>query len=58
LDKNDTCINCKSCDHACQQRALIHENKVTTLRVQDCILCGECLSECKVKKSLNVLRTK
>jgi len=58
LDKNDTCINCKSCDHACQQRALIHENKVTTLRVQDCILCGECLSECKVKKSLNILRTK
>jgi NAD-dependent dihydropyrimidine dehydrogenase PreA subunit len=54
LDKNDTCINCKKCDTACQQRALIHENKVTTLRVQDCILCGECISECNVKKSLNV----
>jgi len=54
LDKNDTCVHCKKCDTACQQRALIHENKVTTLRVQDCILCGECISECNVKKSLNV----
>lgn len=54
LDKNDTCVNCKKCDVACQQRALVHENKVTTLRVQDCILCGECISECNVKKSLNI----
>jgi len=58
LDKNETCINCKKCDTACQQRALVHEDKVTTLRVQDCILCGECISECKVKHSLNVLRNK
>lgn len=54
LDKNDTCVNCKKCDTACQQRSLIHENKVTTLRVQDCILCGECISDCNVKKSLNI----
>jgi len=54
LDKNDTCINCKHCDSACQQRALIHEHKHTILRVQDCILCGECISECKVKKSLSI----
>jgi len=56
LDKNDTCINCKKCDTACQQRALIHENKETTLRVQDCILCGECISECNLKKSLTVCK--
>ena len=54
LDKNDTCVHCKKCDTACQQRALIHENKVTTLRVQDCILCGECISDCNVKKSLSI----
>jgi hypothetical protein len=54
LDKNDTCVNCKKCDTACQQRALIHEDKITTLRVQDCILCGECISDCNVKKSLNI----
>ncbi len=58
LDKNETCVNCKKCDTACQQRALVHEDKVTTLRVQDCILCGECISECKVKHSLNVQRNK
>lgn len=58
LDKNDTCVHCKKCDTACQQRALIHENKETTLRIQDCILCGECISECTVKKSLNVQRKK
>lgn len=56
LDKNETCVNCKKCDTACQQRALVHENKVTTLRVQDCILCGECISEYNVKKSLNIQR--
>ena len=54
LDKNDTCVHCKKCDTACQQRALVHENKITTLRVQDCILCGECISDCNVKKSLNI----
>jgi len=54
LNKNDTCIHCKHCDQACQQRALIHSNKITTLRVQDCILCGECISECKIHKSLNI----
>jgi len=58
LDKNDTCIHCKHCDAACQHRALIHRNKITILRVQDCILCGECLSECKVKKSLTILSKK
>jgi hypothetical protein len=53
LYKDDTCIHCKSCDKACQPRAMVHENKVTTLRNEDCILCGECFSECKIK-SLNV----
>lgn len=57
LDKDSLCINCKSCDKECKQRALIHENKVTTLRNEDCIMCGECISECKIK-ALNVKWTK
>jgi NAD-dependent dihydropyrimidine dehydrogenase PreA subunit len=47
LDKNVGCIHCKSCDPACRSRAMIHENKTTTLRNEDCILCGECMSACK-----------
>jgi len=57
LDKNSACINCKSCDKECKQRAMIHENKVTTLRTEDCIMCGECISECKIK-ALNVTWSK
>lgn len=57
LNKNDHCINCKSCNNDCDYRAMIYENKTTTLRNEDCILCGECISDCK-KNALSVDRKK
>jgi len=57
LEKKDSCINCKSCDKECKQRAMIHEGKTTTLKEEDCIMCGECISKCKIK-ALNVKWTK
>jgi hypothetical protein len=49
LSMDSSCIQCKKCDTVCRSRALIHENKTTTLRTEDCILCGDCLSECSFK---------
>lgn len=55
LNKNDLCIDCISCNNECKQRAIIHENRKTILRTQDCILCGECFHSCK-KDALKVKR--
>lgn len=49
LVKDATCLNCENCSNVCKQCALTHENKVTTLREEDCIVCGECFSACSLK---------
>ena len=56
LDKNDSCINCKLCHAECATRAMIFEDKLTTLNNEDCIMCGECMSSCKSKDALHVKR--
>jgi NosR/NirI family nitrous oxide reductase transcriptional regulator len=57
LSKKDTCIDCVSCSKTCQSKAMIYENKMSRLELQDCILCGECMDSCK-KKSLYVVSLK
>ncbi|HNX88628.1 MAG TPA: 4Fe-4S binding protein [Paludibacteraceae bacterium] len=56
LDKTTSCINCKMCSNECAVRAMIHENKTTTLKQEDCIMCGECMSSCKKQDALHVKR--
>lgn len=46
LNKNNTCIDCKSCGNACRQNAMIYENKKSVLNNEDCILCGDCMDSC------------
>jgi len=55
LIKNEQCINCTNCSNECKQKAMIYENKKTTLRTQDCISCGECIGSCK-KNALHISR--
>lgn len=47
LSKNETCIDCKKCSTACNQNAIIYENKKSLLDNEDCILCGDCMDTCK-----------
>lgn len=56
LNKDTTCINCKMCSAECATKAMIYENKITTLNNEDCIMCGECMSSCKTKDALHVNR--
>ncbi|MBP1664754.1 MAG: iron-sulfur binding protein [Bacteroidetes bacterium] len=56
LNKDATCINCKMCCNQCAVRAMIYENKTTTLKQEDCIMCGECMSSCKKQDALHVKR--
>ncbi len=53
LSKSEACVNCKSCNNNCNQKAMIHEDKKTVLRHEDCILCGECMKSCH-KDALSV----
>ena len=56
LDKGSTCVNCKMCCNECAVRAMIYENKTTTLKQEDCIMCGECMTSCKKQDALHVKR--
>jgi len=55
LVKGESCVNCVTCSHQCPSKAMLHENKLTTLHTQDCLLCGECLSSCR-KNALHISR--
>lgn len=56
LNKEQHCINCQMCSNKCAVKALINENKATTLNDQDCIMCGECMNSCKKHDALQVKR--
>ncbi|WP_346861412.1 4Fe-4S binding protein [uncultured Draconibacterium sp.] len=47
LNKNESCIDCKSCSNTCRHNAMTYENKKSSLDNEDCILCGDCLDSCK-----------
>lgn len=56
LCKDEECINCRLCSRECACRALINEDKKTTLTNRICIMCGECMSSCKTTNCLKVKR--
>ena len=41
------CSQCKICNNACNQDAIIQKNKYSILNNQDCIACGDCIDACK-----------
>ena len=52
---NDTCSGCKTCNTSCKINAITRDNNVSKLDNQECIMCGDCLSDCKTKSN-NIFR--
>lgn len=57
LNKNESCIDCKTCSNSCRYNAMTYENKKSILDNKDCILCGDCMDSCKFS-SLEIDRTR
>ena len=49
LGINDNCAGCKTCSTSCDMNAITRENKISKLDNQECIMCGDCMSDCKIK---------
>jgi len=49
LQANSNCAGCKICSRACKNGAMHFENKKVTLAKQECIGCGECITDCPVQ---------
>lgn len=52
LDREDSCITCKSCSNSCQSHAIVYHKNESHINQENCIICGECISKCK-KESLS-----
>lgn len=52
---NDTCSGCKTCNTSCKINAITRDNNVSKLDNQECIMCGDCLSDCKTTSN-NIFR--
>ncbi len=49
LGITDSCAGCKTCSTACEINAITRDGKTSKLDNQECIMCGECMSDCKIK---------
>jgi NAD-dependent dihydropyrimidine dehydrogenase PreA subunit len=49
LGITDSCNGCKSCNIACNINAITRDGKVSELDNQECVMCGECMNDCRVK---------
>lgn len=48
---NDSCCGCKTCNTSCKINAITNSDKISKLDNQECIMCGDCLSDCKTKSN-------
>ncbi|MCK5846623.1 MAG: 4Fe-4S binding protein [Bacteroidales bacterium] len=48
LGITDSCAGCKTCSISCQINAITRDDKTSILDNQECIMCGECMSDCKI----------
>jgi len=47
---NSSCAGCKTCNTACNINAITRDDgKTSKLDNQECIMCGECMNDCKIK---------
>jgi len=49
LGITNSCAGCKTCNTACNINAITRKNNTSKLDNQECIMCGECMSDCKIK---------
>ncbi len=52
---NNTCSGCKTCNTSCKINAITRDDKISKLDNQECIMCGDCLSDCKTTSN-NIYR--
>ena len=45
----NSCAGCKTCSTSCEINAITREEQISKLDNQECIMCGECMSDCKIK---------
>ncbi len=49
LGISNSCVGCKTCNTSCNINAITRDGKESKLDNQECIMCGECMSDCKIK---------
>ena len=49
LGITNSCAGCKTCSTSCNINAITRDGKESKLDNQECIMCGECMSDCKIK---------
>ena len=49
LGITNSCAGCKTCNTACNINAITREGKTSKLDNQECIMCGECMNDCKIE---------
>ena len=49
LGITSTCSGCKTCNTSCEINAITREGKTSKLDNQECIMCGECMNDCKIE---------
>jgi len=49
LGITNSCAGCKTCNTSCNINAITREDNTSKLDNQECIMCGECMSDCKIK---------
>ncbi len=47
LGIDNNCAGCKTCNESCDINAITRENKISKMDNQECIRCGDCISDCK-----------
>lgn len=49
LGITNSCAGCKTCSTSCNINAITRKGQISKLDNQECIMCGECMSDCKIK---------
>jgi len=49
LGITNSCAGCKTCNTSCQINAITREGQTSKLDNQECIMCGECMNDCRIK---------
>ncbi len=49
LGITNSCAGCKTCSISCKINAITRENKTSKLDNQECIMCGECMNDCRIE---------
>lgn len=47
LGVDNSCAGCKTCNDSCDINAITRKNKTSKMDNQECIRCGDCISDCK-----------